>query len=572
MRHLFPCRTLFFLLFFASPLFAQQPPPLDPSQLPSRTIFYLLWRGAPAPDVRHANSLMSLWDDPDSAPLRNSMIQSILSDTKKQSDKPALTREELNDYAALLDNSLVVGYLPRPADQPAPKPAAPAWNGVFLVYDRTGKEAILSKAVLRLRGSETEIPKLTNLTVADVSALKVERKSSVTYWAETGKFAVSAGELPVFEEILTRLAGNSKSPSLMDSPAYQEAKPLLNGGILEVFLRIPPLTDMATDSVAANPQVNALFKTLKLEALHLLAGHLSLEGAKTRLQGAILGDTSSGTFFDVWADGKPSPDTSRFLSANSISFNESEINLLGLYSYLRRAFSQSSANSAAMTAGLESAAQTRLGMPLTDALSLATGEIASLQNSPNLDDSQQIRILGIRNKPEAMKLLRTIMGDKITAERNEGATTYMKISLGGNQGSAGIAQWDFYHLAMTPDFLFGCSKSEPLHALLAQPSSSPDTGFVKNTLAAQSKFPEKINGFAYFDFRKVDWPGVKEKWIADSKAAAAKAKTTDSADATKKFTDWLINVNPDVFPRHLHSMTGASWKDSNGMHFDDWIE
>ena len=98
-----------------------------------------------------------------------------------------------------------------PADQPAPKTAtpgatpAPAWNGIFLVYDRSGKESILSKTVLGRRGSETENPKITNLSVAGVSALKVERKSSVAYWAETGSYAVSSGELPVFEEILNRL-------------------------------------------------------------------------------------------------------------------------------------------------------------------------------------------------------------------------------------------------------------------------------------------------------------------------------------------------------------------------------
>ncbi|HEY4980049.1 MAG TPA: hypothetical protein VII25_12855, partial [Candidatus Acidoferrum sp.] len=447
-----------------------------------------------------------------------------------------------------------------------------AWNGLFLVYDRTGKEAILAKAVLRMRGAETDIPKLTSLTVAGVTALKIERKSSVTYWAETGKYAVSAGELSVFEEILSRVTGTAKGGALGDSPAYLEAKPLLNGGLLEFFLRVPSANDIASYSTASNPQLTAVFKNLKLDALHLIAGHLSFEGAKTRVQGAVLGDASAGSLFDIWADGKANPDTLRFLSASTVSFNESEINLLGIYKVIKQAFSQGSSNSEQMTAALESAAQTRLGMPLTDALALTTGEIASLQNSPTMDDTQQVRILGIRNKPDAMKLLRTIMGEKITAERNEGAVTYMKISLGGTQGSAGVAQWNFYHLAMTPDFLLGSSKSEPLHALLAQSASPSDTGSPKNILAARSQFPEKLNGFSYFDFQMVNWPAVKEKWLAEARTAAAKAKTTDDADTSKKLTDWLSNVNPDVFPRHLHSMTGASWKDAKGVHFDEWVE
>ena len=83
-----------------------------------------------------------------------------------------------------------------------------------------------------------------------------------------------------------------------------------------------------------------------------------------------------------------------FVSANTVSFNSSEIDFLGIYKVLKQALLQASADSPRMVTALESAAQTRLGMSLTDALSLATGEISSVQNSAALDDSQQIRIHG----------------------------------------------------------------------------------------------------------------------------------------------------------------------------------
>lgn len=575
-----PSRYLFLFLLFVYPVFSQQslaPAPMEPTQLPARTAFYTIWRGAPRGDVRHANALMSLWDDPDSAPLRNSLLESMLSDAKKQKDKPALTREELTDYASLLDNSFVLGYLPRPADQPAPKSAAPgtpvpAWNGVFFVYDRSGKEAILSKAVLRMRGSEADIPKLTNLTLAGVPALKIERKSTTTYWAETGKFAVSANELPVFEEILNRLAGKSKANVLSDSPTYQEAKPLLSGGILEFFLNVSQLTNLAVDYPGVNPQIMGFVKGIKLDSIHSIAGHLSLDGPRTRVQGAILGDTRAGSLFDLWADGKANPGALAFITATTVSLNESDINFLGIYKVVKQAFTQGPNNSTQLVDSLESAAATRLGMPLPDALALSTGEISSIQNSPTLDDSQQIRILGIRSKPEAMKLLRTLMGEKITSDRTEGTTTYMKISLGGSQGSTGVAQWNFYHLAMTPDFLFGATRNETLRTLLAQPTAVSDSGAAKTILAARNRFPENLNGFSYFDFQKIDWPAMKSKWQAEASAAAAKAKTADAASTSKKLSDWLANVNPEVFPRHLHTMTGASWKDANGLHFDEWMD
>jgi hypothetical protein len=575
MRRLFP--SLVLLLWAAPPLPAQQS--LDPTLLPSRTIFYLAWHGAPPPEVRHANAVMSLWDDPDSAELRNSVVQRLLSDTAREKTTPSQSKQEFNDYASLLENPFLIGYLPRPADFSAPKPASiqpvsdrrsqsttsPDWSGTFFIYDRTGKEAILSKAVLGLRGSAMDMPKLTNLTVAGVPALKIERKSSAIYWTESGRYAVSANELPVFEEILNRMAGRSKGPSLGESASYLEAMPLLAGGTAELFLRLPQISDLAGESATPNPQLKSLLKSLKFEAIHVLAGHLSFEGAKTRLEGAILGDTSSGTLFDIWAEGKSNPDALRFLSANTISFNESQIDFQEIYKVLKQAFSQGSNTSPQMIAALESAAQTRLGMPLSDALALTTGEISTIQNSPTLDDSQQIRILGINNKPDAMKLLRTIMGEKMTSERNEGTTTYMKISLGGRQGSAGLAQWNFYHLAMTPDFLFGASKSEPLLALLNAQASNFDHDTAKGILMARGKFPEKLDGFSYFDFQKVDWHAVRDKWIAES-------KTTTSAGTSKKMFDWLSAVNPEVFLRHLHCMTGASWKDAKGVHFDEWIE
>src|SRR5207245_4904103 len=81
-------RILFFAAaaFFALgtiPAFAQAP--VEPAQLPSRTVFYLIWRGAPAPDVRKANALMALWDDPDFAPVRSVLASSILGSSRETS-------------------------------------------------------------------------------------------------------------------------------------------------------------------------------------------------------------------------------------------------------------------------------------------------------------------------------------------------------------------------------------------------------------------------------------------------------------------------------------------------------
>jgi hypothetical protein len=554
--------------------------PVDPGKLPGRTLFYLRWRGTPSGEVRKNNSLFALWDDPQFAPGRDSFLDSFLNNSTNQKSKPKITREEFQQYVTLLDNPFLFGYERQPESHSAPSapagktPVPPAWNGSFFIYDRSGKEELWSKAVMQLRGAEAEIPKVTNVSVAGVPSLKIERKSGITYWAEFGKYAVSANEMPVFEEILNIVNGKPTTNVLSESAAYQEAKPLLDGGILEFFLGVPSAEQIALNSPASSAaQIRVLLSALKLDSLHSLAGHVSLEGAKTRVTGAILGDTTPGSLFDIWADGQTNPVSMGYLSPETVYYGETQFHLLGIYNTLKRAFSgQNGASSAPTTTQLEKMAETRLGMPLPDALDLTTGEIAWIQNSPTMDDSQKVYLLGIKNKPDALKLMRSLFGDRITNEQAEGTTTYLKLSRNGSQSSVGVAQWNFYYLAMTPTLLFSSSKSDTLHKYVAQTPARPDPRQFKSLLAARAQFPEKLNGFSYFDYQKVDWPGLQKKWIADANKAAQNAKTAEATATNKKLADWLVQVDPDVFPKHLHSMTGASWKDAKGVHFDEWLD
>jgi hypothetical protein len=566
---------LFSLIVFILPEGAAAQSPLEAAQLPARTSFYAVWHGSPMGDARKNNALMSLWDDPDLAPARAAMIDAIVSDANKQKDKPGVTRDELAQIATLLDNPFTIGYLPRrePASKSVtPKAAAPAWNGMFFVYDRTGKEELLSKTVLRMRSADKEIPKLSEVTVAGVKALKIEKKSGTTYWAETGKYMVTTGEESIFEEVLNRLAGKGAGASLADSEAYREAKPLLSGGLLEFFLRVPQIKDMAGDSSDSPPELKAMWSNLKLDSLHVFAGHISLEGARTRLQGGILGDTAEGSLFDIWSAGQSQPGSLAYVTPETVYYNESQINLLGIYNMLKRVLAQPGSNTALMAKTMENAAQTRIGMPLPDALALTTGEFGTMQTSPALDPDKRVFFAGIRNKPETLKLIRTILSDRLTSERNEGNVTYLKISLKGNQGASGVAQWKFYHLAVTPDLLVGASRSETLRGTLSQERPSGADSLPANLRAARAQFPEQLIGFSYYDLQKVDWPALQQNWRTQRDKAAAEPKNAGAMQKTKILNDWMNNLNPTVFPRHLHSMTGGSWKDASGVHFDEWLD
>jgi len=567
--------TLIFSMLLAPRLAAQAP--LEPAQMPSRTSFYLIWRGSPAGEARKTNALFALWDDPDFAPVRAAMFQNMTSSSAKDASKPALTPEEAEQYSTLLENAFVVGYLSKPEAKmtatAAPKPTDHPYNGLFFVYDRTGKEALLSKAVLRMRGQEKELPQISQVTVAGVPALKVDRKESTTYWVEHGKYAASASERSVLEDILGRLEGKGAgSSSLAQSPAYKEAQSQLGGGVLEFFAGIPNLKDLAPDS-ASGFKIAPVLDALKLEAIHSFSGRMILEGAKTRFQGAILGDTVPGALFDFWTDGLSSPASLSLLPPNAISYSETQFNLPGFYEILKRGVAAAMpVGQQNATAMVEAIAQSRIGMPLTDALALPSGDFASMQLSPSLDPQKAVYVFGILKKAETLKLLRSIFGDQITSERAEGDTTFLKISLHGSQDSKGVAQWGFYHVAVTPDFIVGATRNETVRELLAARSKS-NTISVAQFQTARAGYPEKIDGLSYLDFQKIDWPALKARWIEEAKKVSeAQSTNAQQKAAAAKVPSLLTDANPQVFPRHLHFMAGASWKDAKGVHFDSWLE
>src|SRR5258708_35800880 len=278
------------LLMVSGPNPARAQAPLEPAQMSPRTVFYLIWHGVPGPEARKANSLLALWDDPDFAPVRSAIAAGMLSSSAEKSPQQKMTSQEIQEYAALLENSFTVGYvseLPRRSlsnGAVSAEAKTPAWNGMFFVYDRTGKEELLSKAILRLRAEEKEAPRLSQVTIAGVQVLKAEGKNGATYWAEHGKYAVSTGERSIMEDILGRIDGKiSGAASLAQSAAYQEAQANLGSGLLEFFLRVPELKNLATDSKGGSSQIGPLLDAARLEALHSLSGPVTLASSNTHV-------------------------------------------------------------------------------------------------------------------------------------------------------------------------------------------------------------------------------------------------------------------------------------------------
>jgi hypothetical protein len=558
--------------------------PLEPAQMSPRTLFYLIWRGVPSPEVRKVNSLFALWDDADFAPVRSALVAGMIGSSDEKSEHAKITPEQFQEFTGLLENSCTVGYVSAPARRNLSNGAAvadakaPAWNGLFFVYDRTGKEMLLTKSVLVMRASAKEPPQLSQVTIGGVPVVKSEGKSGTSYWAEHGKYAVLAGERSIMEDLLSRLDGKAAgAASLGQSAAYQEAQATLGGGLMEFFVRIPDLKNFADDSKAGGFQARPLLDAARLDTVHSLSGHITFEGAKTHVQAAILGDAAPGTLFDIWSAGQPSPASLAFVPADAVSYTSAQMNLQGIYETAKRvaraAFPQAQQGNVDL---VDTLAQQKFGMPVPEALALFTGEFASMQTSPSMDAEKQVYFLAIRKKPETLKLMRTLFSEQITSERNEGESTFLKISIGGKQSSAGTAAWNFFNVAVTPGMILAGTRVETLREVLASRSNASATAglaSVPQFQAGRARYPANLSGLGYFDFQKVDWQAAMDRWMADmKKSAVAKSVSTSKEGVPSTPPDWLGQMNMQVVSRHLHYSSSVSWKDAKGIHWDQWVE
>jgi hypothetical protein len=254
-----------------------------------------------------------------------------------------------------------------------------------------------------------------------------------------------------------------------------------------------------------------------------------------------------------------------------------QLNLQGIYDTVKRvaraAFPQAQQGNADL---MDTIAQQKLGMPVAEALGLFSGEFASMQTSPSMDSAKQVYFFGMRKKAETLKLMRTVFSEQLTSERNEGDVTFLKISLGGKQSGAGDAQWNLFNLAVTQDMILGASKVETLRDVLsnrAHASTAVGLASVPQFQADRRQFPENLNGLGYFDFQKIDWQAVKDRWSEEAKKSSAAKSVSASKDAAPSTaSDWLAQINPQVFSRHLHYSSSVSWKDAKGIHWDQWVE
>jgi hypothetical protein len=563
------------LLLIAAPAFAQAP--IEPAKLPAQTLLYIRSNGLRLqPDSAQKNSLLALWNDPEFAPVRAAILEGKTSGSAKHSKGSRFTAADFQQFLPLLENPLVFGVIlrtPDPLEATGKLPLLSPRTATILVYDASGKEGLVRQFLDKMRENEAG-EALVPFNEGTVKAEMVVRKSGTIFRGFAGHNFVVASDEGAFKYILRRLANEAGTgESLGESSAFAEAqKEIQPGSTLEFFLQVPDLARLAILAPAAKrDQIQALVKGLRTDALHAVCASVSFDGAETGIRGAILGDTSKGTLFDVVPDGSAPMASLALVPASAVSYTASQFDLLAFYQVLRGALEASlPPNQAGMVPMAEGIAAMKLGMPLEGALRVISGEYASFATRDDLDARGNVYAFAITNKPDGLKLLHSLAalaGDRvaISNEHDAGDATFLAISL-GKQQNAGSAQVQVY-AAVTPSFILGSLQEETLRTLLASSAAgSPRLNSTPGFLKARSRFPEKVINISYADFSRVNWDAALSHMIEQMKAGQG-AK----GDTPKKSETFEL-LKPEVLKRHLHTTAGASWKDAHGIHFDGWIQ
>jgi hypothetical protein len=437
----------------------------------------------------------------------------------------------------------------------------------------TGKTDLVQKLKLAARTASKEKPQITTYSFGGTSIeVRVEGPNANTeYSAQTANYLVFASQKEVIEDLVTRFSGASKpAPSVAQLPEYQVIRPYIGSdAAVEYFARtLDP--DQWIPSDQKDQPLAKFIRNLRLDRIHVAGGGISFSGEAVHVHGAVLGDTSAGSLFEFAGASSATFQTQSIVGTASY-FGISRFNFAPLYQMIREAVLAAVTPQQAMGfASVEAMAQGFLGMSVTDALQLFTGEVASQLSFTEDGDSQQMFALTIQRPQDVLRLLRAGLAKMIAAEDTSGDTTYLDLSYPTHDPTSGQERRSFYYLAVTPQFIIVAPRKamvrEAVARINAKPAAASANSIFSNAdfIRLRSLMPEKLSGIGGADLTQIPWDKVIIRYVQQMEQTE-KQKNPPSAG-------WLQTIKPGLFSRHLHLSANGWWKDSNGIYFDYYVQ
>jgi hypothetical protein len=562
--------TLLAFLLTSSPIQAQSSSILE--RLSADTIIYLHWRGKTfAPQTEEKNHVLQLLQDPDFIPFRDELAKLFQRGAGKDGAPPALKFAEI---LSLLENEAAAGIVANAAAPNADAADNAPSPGSFLVYDAAGKTVLVDKLRTVLRASGKEPPVTTTY---DFGGTPVEVRTTPTgpsYSARTGRYYLIADQKPLMEDLIGRFRSTEKpASSVTQLPEYKAIQPYIGADSSEEFFaRAPDLSHLIRPDAQATPAARFAMN-LHLEKLHVMGMSVSFAGEAARLHGAILGDTSSPSLFDIAGASVATFLTLPIVNPGPLS-NVTRLDLPATYRLVRSAAMESlnSQQTAGIATG-EAMAQAFLGMSIDDALHLFTGEFATESVSSEDGSWPRMYAVAIQKPQDVLRILRAAVGNRIVAENTEGDATLLDISYPDTDPVSGQQKPHFLYVAVTPQVVFVAPKKAMLHDAMARlnakpgATSSADPYSNADLNRLRALLPEKLSGLSAADLARIPWDKVFA-WISQQ----INEDTKGSKEQTQQSADWLKLMKAEAFARHFHAAISGWWKDSNGIYFDSYLQ
>jgi hypothetical protein len=557
-----------------------QTPEIVP-RLPENTVALVEWHGTSALAAAAQQShVVQLMDDPGLAPLWLGIAANVQkSEQNKKGPAPALSMTEV---VSLLQNPAAAGIIeiPRAAENAAAKNSDPV--AMFVVYDSTGKAAIIQKWE---SATETRGPKPPKLSHFDFSGTSVDVRTyekSTTYLATARHYFVMSDQKTVIEELIHRFGqSNAPADSLAQRPEYAEVQKFVGSdGALDFFARVPNIRDLASAAAKGkNPAGLKFIESLHLEKVHAAGGSVSFAGEAMHMRGVILGNTQPVGPLDFAGTSSASFQTLA-IASGSPDFSVSRINFGAMFRLIMGAATAVfPERQAADLQAAEGMAQGFLGISISDALDLFTGELASTSSYSSDGGEQRIFAATIQKPDEVLHVLRTVLGPMTLAEDTFGDATLLDIAVPHRDPATGLQRRTMYYVAVTPQMVLVAQRKAMLRETLESQSAPAVKAapMSKGVLAdpeylqLRAKLPEKLSGLGAEDLAQIPWAAL---WANLENRAEQSAKQSPHVSKSSYSSDasWMKLVNPDVIPRHLHMAVSGWWKDSNGVYFDSYVQ
>ncbi|HEY4283187.1 MAG TPA: hypothetical protein VGM62_08985 [Chthoniobacterales bacterium] len=573
MRRLVPrwlCLATVFVSFLASSSSLQAQMSLV-ERLSPDTIFCAAWRGtASLSGAEQKNHVLQLLKDPAFAPAWVSLAAALQQRNQKAEDLAAAL--VFADITSLLENPVVlgVGAVPNGAGSPGPN-GQPSRFGFFIVYDATGKAAIIDKWKASSQSSNKTHSQVTTYDFGGTSVEVRAAGARATYSAQTSRYFVASDQKQIVEGLITRFRNADVNPASLGhlTPFRDLQKFIGSDAALEWYARIPD-PDQWTIPPSGGKSAAQFAKSIHLEKIHAAGGGVSFAGEAMHVRGAVLGDTSPGGIFDLAGPSTTAFQTEAVVNGSS-TFSMSRFNLAALYALAHGAIVGTlSSQQVANVSAVEAVGQVYLGMPIGDALGLMSGEIASFSTYSDDGTAQQAFAATIQQPEAVLRILRAVAGSMIVAEDSSGTATFLDIAYPYKDPKTGTQRRKFYYLAVTPRMLLGAPRKAMLRETVQRLGSNRDALPAAGLLASpdfsrmRSLLPEKLSGLSGSDLTQIPWGNLLSQLEGQITQGAKQKNGQPPPDLS-----WL---KPDAISRHLHIALSGWWKDSGGVYFDSYLQ